>query len=162
MDSPSHLNTRVQVQFRSCPTGEPMSNAALIDQLNEALAWELRAMNMYAHYAANVRGIHRLQLSPMFSTEATESMDHGDVVRRAVVKLGGVPVTERHPEPIVHTTDFKEMLKHSLATEQQAASVYHEVLAMVEAIDDQDLYDAIEQIYLAELRSVDGLLMLTD
>lgn len=139
-----------------------MPHDALINQLNEALAWELRAMNMYAHYAANVRGIHRLQLSPMFSTEATESMEHGDVVRRAIVKLGGVPVTDRHPEAIVHTTAFDEMLKHALATEQQAARVYQDVLAMVEAIEDQDLYDAIEQIFLAELRSVDGLLMLND
>lgn len=162
MGSPPHLNTWVQVRFRSWQSGETMTHAALIDQLNEALAWELRAMNMYAHYAANVRGIHRLQLSPMFSTEATESMDHGDVVRRAIVKLGGVPVTDRHPEPIVHTTAFDEMLKHALATEQQAAHVYRNVLAKVEAIDDQDLYDAIEQIYLAELRSVDGLLMLND
>ena len=139
-----------------------MPHDALINQLNEALAWELRAMNMYAHYAANVRGIHRLQLSPMFSTEATESMEHGDVVRRAIVKLGGVPVTDRHPEAIVHTTAFDEMLKYALATEQQAARVYQDVLAMVEAIEDQDLYDAIEQIFLAELRSVDGLLMLND
>ena len=139
-----------------------MPHDALINQLNEALAWELRAMNMYAHYAANVRGIHRLQLSPMFSTEATASMELGDVVRRAIVKLGGVPVTDRHPEAIVHTTAFDEMLKHALATEQQAARVYQDVLAMVEAIEDQDLYDAIEQIFLAELRSVDGLLMLND
>jgi len=115
---------------------------------------------MYAHYAANVRGIHRLQLAPMFSTEATESMEHGDVVRRAVVKLGGVPVTDRATEPIVHTTAYDAMLEHALATEEQAASVYRSILDLVEPIDDKDLYDAIEQIYLAELRSVDSIRML--
>ena len=26
----------------------------LIDKMNAALGWELRAINMYAHYAANV------------------------------------------------------------------------------------------------------------
>ena len=45
----------------------------LIERLNDALGWELRAVNMYAHYSANIRGIHRLQLSPMFTTESTES-----------------------------------------------------------------------------------------
>ena len=45
----------------------PMSTADLVDRLNEALGWELRAMTMYAHYAANVQGIHRLQLDPMFN-----------------------------------------------------------------------------------------------
>ena len=84
-----------------------MSAANLVDRLNEALGWELRAMTMYAHYAANVQGIHRLQLDPMFNEEATESLAHADVVRRAVVKLGGVPVTERNDHPIVHTTDYK-------------------------------------------------------
>ena len=46
----------------------------LIEKMNAALGWELRAINMYAHYAANVKGIHRLQLSPMFNTEMTESI----------------------------------------------------------------------------------------
>lgn len=77
-----------------------MSKDVLIDRLNEALGWELRAMNMYAHYAANIQGIHRLQLDPMFNEEATESLAHADVVRRAIVKLGGVPVTERNSHPI--------------------------------------------------------------
>ena len=47
----------------------------LIDKMNIALSWELRASNMYAHYAANIKGIHRLQLSPMFNTEMTESIE---------------------------------------------------------------------------------------
>lgn len=51
-----------------------MGTADLVDRLNEALGWELRAMTMYADYAANVRGIHRLQLDPMFNEEATESL----------------------------------------------------------------------------------------
>ena len=46
--------------------GETMETTNLIDRLNEALGWEMRAMTMYAHYAANVQGIHRLQLDPMF------------------------------------------------------------------------------------------------
>jgi bacterioferritin (cytochrome b1) len=49
-----------------------MDKKRLIEQLNDALGWEIRAVNMYAHYAANIRGIHRLQLSPMFTTESTE------------------------------------------------------------------------------------------
>ena len=52
--------------------------------MNAALGWELRAINMYAHYAANIKGIHRLQLSPMFNTEMTESIEHADIVRKIV------------------------------------------------------------------------------
>ena len=75
-----------------------MTEHNLIETLNEALGWELRAANMYAHYAANIRGIHRPQLSPMFTTEANESTMHADIVRKAIVKLGGIPVTERNSQ----------------------------------------------------------------
>ena len=126
-----------------------MTTNTLIDKLNEALGWELRAINMYAHYAANVKGIHRLQLAPMFDGEATESLEHANIVRKSIVKLEGVPVTERNPHPITHTTNFSEMLQHSLETEAQAAAVYGEVMIQLEAAEDQDLKDAIEQIYLA-------------
>ena len=136
---------------------DTMGTQELIERLNEALGWELRAVNMYAHYAANIQGIHRLQLDPMFNGEATESLAHADVVRRAIVKLGGVPVTERNPHPIVHTTEYKAMLERSLETETKAAEVYANIIQLVEKAGDQEMYDAIEQIYLAELRSLEDL-----
>ena len=134
-----------------------MGENTLIERLNEALGWELRAMNMYAHYAANIQGIHRLQLDPMFNEEATESLAHADVVRRAIVKLGGIPVTERNPHPIIHSTEFKEMLELSLETETKAAEVYGGIIVLLEEFGDQEMYDSIEQIYFAELRSLENL-----
>ncbi|MBT6254807.1 MAG: hypothetical protein HOI85_01560 [Euryarchaeota archaeon] len=139
-----------------------MTEHNLIKTLNEALGWELRAANMYAHYAANIRGIHRLQLSPMFTTEATESTMHADIVRKAIVKLGGIPVTERNAHPIIHTTQFEEMLVHSLDTETRAAAVYAAIMLEIDSVGDQEMYDAIEQIYLAELRSLEELRLLME
>jgi len=136
---------------------DSMSKDVLIERLNEALGWELRAMNMYAHYAANIQGIHRLQLDPMFTEEASESLAHADVVRRAIVKLGGVPVTERNPHAIVHATDFTTMLERSLETETKAAEVYDGIIKLLDEVGDQEMYDSIEQIYFAELRSLESL-----
>tara|TARA_B100000287_G_scaffold147263_2_gene138989 strand:+ start:868 stop:1275 length:408 start_codon:yes stop_codon:yes gene_type:complete len=130
----------------------------LIEKMNAALGWELRAINMYAHYAANIKGIHRLQLSPMFNTEMTESIDHADIVRKGIVQLGGIPVTERSPYKITHTTDYMEMLNHALETEIKASEVYAELLPLIEQTDD--LYDSIEQIYLSELKSVEEMRLL--
>ena len=139
-----------------------MTEHNLIKTLNEALGWELRAANMYAPYAANIRGIHRLQLSPMFTTEATESTMHADIVRKAIVKLGGIPVTERNAHPIIHTTLYDEMLVHSLETETKAAAVYASIMLEIDSVGDQEMYDAIEQIYLAELRSLEELRLLME
>ncbi|MBL6881565.1 MAG: ferritin-like domain-containing protein [Candidatus Poseidoniaceae archaeon] len=139
-----------------------MSTSVLIEKLNQALGWELRAINMYAHYAAYIRGIHRLQLEPHFSAEANESMVHSNIVRSAIVKLGGVAVTERNQTSIRHTTSYLEMLAESLITETKAAEVYGELITMIEEDGDADLYDAIEQIYLAEIRSVEELRRLAE
>ena len=139
-----------------------MSAQALIEKLNLALGWELRAINMYAHYAAYIRGIHRLQLEPHFTAEANESMVHAATIRNAIVKHGGECVTERDSMAISHTTDTREMLQGALATETKAAEVYGELLPLLEEISDRELYDAVEQIYLAELRSVEEIRLLLD
>jgi bacterioferritin len=130
----------------------------LIRRLNDALSRELRSQGLYAHYAAYVKGIHRLHLKPYFEAEASESVVHAQTVRNALVRLGGIGVTERHPEPITHTTDYKTMLSEALRTERQSLEAYQGLLPLLE--EDEELYDAIEQILFAEERSVEELLQL--
>jgi len=127
----------------------------IIKKLNGCLGWEFRAATMYSHYAAYVTGIHRLQLKAHFEAEATESHGHGDIVRAAIVKLDGEAVTERDSTEIVHTTDYKIMLKEAMKTEQYAAESYQDVLNMIK--DDDEMYDALEQIFFDEARSVEEL-----
>ncbi len=123
--------------------------------LNKALALEMRAEALYAHYAAYVKGIYRLHLKPYFEAEATESFNHANIVRNAINQLGGVAVTDRDLTPIVHTTDYQVMLQEVLKTEQTAAETYKGVLDITR--DNQELYDLIEQIYFAEVRSTEEL-----
>ncbi|MBS72704.1 MAG: hypothetical protein CMA91_00400 [Euryarchaeota archaeon] len=134
----------------------------LIKKLNQALGLELRAINLYAHYAAYVKGLNRIQLEPMFQQEANESMMHAATIRNAIVKHGGECVTERDQMPINHTTNTRDMLQGALETEEKASQVYGELLPLLEEIADRELYDAVEQIYLAELRSVEEIRLLLD
>ncbi len=140
-------------------TGDIMStvsdNRALVAQLNRALGLEMRAEVLYAHYAEYVKGINRLHLKTYFEAEATESFTHAGSVRHAINQLGGEAVTDRDTTPIRHTTDYQAMLQEVLKTEQLAAETYHGILQMV--TDNEELYDAIEQIYFAEVRSVEEL-----
>lgn len=131
------------------------SNQQLIDRLNEALGWEMRALTMYSHFAAYVTGINRLHLKPYFEAEATESLGHSNIVRNEIVKLGGVARTDRDATPIVHTTDYKTMLVESMKTERTAAETYKKILDMAQV--DGELHDSIEQVYFAEERAVDEL-----
>ena len=117
----------------------------LIEKMNAALGWELRAINMYALCSKRNWNSPFTGLSPMFTTEMTESIEHADIVRKGIVQLGGIPVTERDPHPINHTTKYTEMLNYSLETEVRASEVYAELLPLIDQTDD--LYDSIEQIY---------------
>lgn len=128
---------------------------ALINALNDALAWELRAIAMYSHYAAYVTGINRLHLAPHFKAEADESTTHAGQVRDAIVKLGGVAVTRAANVDIVHTDSYEVMLEEALMTEQQAASYYREILGELDP--EEEMFDVIQQIQFAEERSVDEL-----
>lgn len=134
----------------------------LVEKMNYALGLELRAINMYAHYAAYVKGLNRLQLEPLFQREATESMVHAGAVRNAIVKHSGESVTERNSKPIIHTTDTREMLDQALQTEELASEAYRELMELLEEIEDRELYDSIEQIYLTELRSVEEMRLLLE
>lgn len=146
--------------FSSDLNGGTMSE--LIKKMNKALGLELRAINLYAHYAAYVKGLHRLQLEPMFQQEATESMVHAATIRNAIVKHGGICVTERDDMEIKHTNNYRDMLQGALETEEKAAETYGDLLKMLDDISDRELYDAVEQIYLAELRSVEEIRMLLE
>jgi bacterioferritin len=127
----------------------------LIRRLNDALGWEMRALTLYSHYAAYVKGIHRLHLKPFFEAEATESLGHAAIVRAEIVKLGGVARTDRDSTEIVHTTDYEMMLQESMKTETTAAESYKAFLDLPGL--ESELFDAIEQIYFAESRSVEEL-----
>ena len=128
----------------------------LLRLLNDALAREMRAQAMYAHYAAYVKGIHRLHLKPYFENEAAESVVHAQTVRNALVRLGGIAITERHAQGIEHSTDYRMMLDEALKTEQESKEAYQVILPLLR--EDEELYDAIEQILFAEERSVEELL----
>jgi len=139
-----------------------MGREALIDALNKALGWELRAITMYAHYSAYVSGIHRMHLSAHFNEESTESVTHAATVRSAIVKLGGVATTERDSTAIVHTSDYEVMLNEAYNTEQVAAETYGELLPLVEDFGDSELYDTLEAIHFDEQRSLEEMRMLLE
>jgi len=137
-----------------------MSEKELVESLNRALAWELRAIALYSHYSAYVSGIHRLHLADHFNNEVNESVTHAATVRSAIVKLDGTAITERDATPILHTSNYKEMLAEAYETEKKDVETYSEILPLVEKIGDTELFDSLEVVYFDEQRSVEELRMM--
>ncbi len=103
-----------------------------IKSLNEALAWELRAVLMYAHYTAYLTGRDRLDFEDYFAKESEESMGHAKVVRQIIADLDGKAVSMPDPAPIPDTRDAKKMLAEALKTEETAEQKYREALSLFE------------------------------
>ena len=128
------------------------SSAKLINLLNQALGWELRAQALYGHYAAYVKGLESLTLAEHFEEEVTESGGHAKKVRDIIAALDGEAVTTRDPAPIVHTEDTKTMLEEALKTESKAAATYQKIVPMVKT--HPVFYHAIYHILKDETDSV--------
>ncbi|MBI4455315.1 MAG: hypothetical protein HY644_05380 [Acidobacteria bacterium] len=101
-----------------------------IKSLNEALAWEIRAALMYAHYAAYLKGRDRLDFEEHFSKEGEEGMHHAKIVRQIIADLGGKATTTPDPTPIPDVREADKMLAEALKTEEQAEKVYRELLPL--------------------------------
>ena len=69
-------------------------------------------------------------------------------------------MTERNSLKIKHTKNYVKMLEEAYDTEKRAAQVYYEILKNLENFNDDELYDSIENIYFAELRSVKEVRMI--
>lgn len=124
----------------------------VIEALNGALGWELRAQAMYSHYAAYVKGLESLTLAEHFKSESSESVGHAEKVRQIIADLGGEATTTRDKATIVHTEDVTTMLEEGLKTEQKAAAAYQEILPMVKEHDP--FYHDIRHILLDEMNAV--------
>lgn len=124
----------------------------LIQELNKALGWELRAQAMYAHYAAYVKGLEMLTLESHFEEEATESFGHAQKVRGIIADLDGEAVTIRDGAAIVHTEDVKTMLEEALKTEQAAADQYQKIMPMIK--DHPVFAHTIYHILMDEMKAV--------
>jgi len=134
------------------PAKKPSKNVKLIENLNKALAWEMRAQAMYAHYAAYVKGLESMTLAGHFEEEAQESVGHAKKVRDVIATLDGEAVTVRDPAPIVHTGDVRVMLEEALKTERTAAATYKKIVPMVK--DNPVFFHALMHIWMEEVKAV--------
>ena len=69
-------------------------------------------------------------------------------------------MTERDVTPIVHTSNYKEMLTEAYETEKTAVETYSEILPLGEEIGYTEIYDSLEVVYFDEQRSVEELRMM--
>ena len=121
------------------------NRAEVIAALNRAAAAELQAAYRYLYLSHYATGMHGREVAERFTEMAKSEWEHVSNFLARIVQLGGKPF-ERVAEaeklsygsyklPPKDATDWKRMLKDSLASEQEAIEFYS---ALLEKVRDTD------------------------
>lgn len=99
-----------------------VTQAELLEGLNQDLAEEYAAVITYRTYASQVQGQWRMELRQFFEQEIPDELTHAQLLADKIVALGGTPTTV--PGSVKPAKDAKEMLKNSLEAEIEALARY--------------------------------------
>lgn len=121
-----------------------MDKQALIDSLNEALAYEYAAIIQYISYAAKATGPYRPELAEYFLAEVVDEQGHAQYLANKVVALGGEPTTAAKPVP--EASNNQEMLQAILKEERGAVERYTKLAAAAEEAGEKALVIQLEDM----------------
>ena len=114
-----------------------MDKKNIIKILSKIFDLELSGVIRYTHYSLMIFGPNRLPLIDFFKAQASESLLHATLAGEHITGLGGHPPLNIQDIKETFKHDIDEILKETLAHEQEAISVYYELLELVE---DKSVY----------------------
>ncbi len=100
--------------------------AALV--LNRILELELAGVVRYTHYALMVYGYNRIPIVGWLNAQADESLLHARQAGELITSLGGHPSLNIGPLLETHQHDIGDILRESLAHENEALKAYYDLL----------------------------------
>ena len=103
-----------------------------VEVLNRILESELAGVVRYTHYSFLVFGYGRIPIVSWLREQADESLVHAQQIGEWITTLGAYPSLAIGPLLDSHQLDIGAMLRESLDSEQQALSLYRELLSVVE------------------------------
>jgi len=104
----------------------------VIETLNKILEAELAGVVRYMHYSLMVFGYNRIPIVSWLRSQATESMDHAQLAGEYITQLGGHPSLGIGKLLETHNHDIGDILRESLAHEQDTLKCYYNLLKAVE------------------------------
>lgn len=135
-------------------------NQALIDGLNEDLAFEYQAVIMYRTYASAVRGPYRQELRQFFEGEITDEMGHAQLLCDKIIALGGIPTTQSRP--VTFTEDTREMFQNALEGERSTIERYVNRRKQAEEAGEFGLAIDLDTLIADESKHRDELRLMLD
>ena len=114
-----------------------MDKKDIIKILSKVFDLELSGVIRYTQYSLMIFGPNRLPLIDFFKAQASESLMHATLAGEHITGLGGHPPLNIKDIKETFKHDIDEILKETLAHEQEAIRVYYELLELVQ---DKSVY----------------------
>jgi len=112
-----------------------MDKDAILKTLNRILELELAGVVHYTHYALMVYGYSRIPIVDWLQKQADEGLVHARLAGELVTWLGGHPSLGIGPLLETHTHDIGDILRESLAHEDEALKTYYKLLELAKDKD---------------------------
>ncbi|MDP4007933.1 MAG: ferritin-like domain-containing protein [Candidatus Peregrinibacteria bacterium] len=119
-----------------------------IEELNVALEWEYAAAVQYVQHASVITGPEYDAISKELIIHSNEEMAHAVMVSNAISDLGGVPSIDVEKREV--SEDAKIMLEQDLWGEENAISIYKNLIAMAEELKEYGVRGILEDILIQE------------
>ncbi len=115
---------------------QPFDKDAALCALNQILELELAGVVRYTHYALMVYGYNRIPIVGWLNAQADESLLHARLAGELITSLGGHPSLGIGPLLETHQHDIGDILRESLAHEEEALKAYYDLL---DCVQDKDV-----------------------
>ena len=116
----------------------------LTEMLNQAIAGELQAIVQYMWHHVMVKGMNSASLSDVFEEVAMDEMKHAEKIAERLFYFDVNPTTK--PNPIAVGGDPTQMLKADTKAEEEAITLYKDIIKQAAAEKDETTRLLFEEI----------------
>lgn len=111
-----------------------MANQELLNYLNKAIARELQVSIQYMWQHIVAKGVKGAVVAGELKKIAVTEMKHAEAIAERLDYLGGKPTTQ--PSQINVGDKFEEMLNYDVKAEEEAITMYKEIIKLAENEND--------------------------
>ena len=111
---------------------QDLNEQSTCEILNSIMEYELAGVVRYTHYSLMVTGPYRIPIVQFLKDQATESLLHAQSAGELLTGLDGHPSQRIAHIEETNKHSIKDILQESLEHEQQALSLYKELLDIVD------------------------------
>lgn len=112
-----------------------MASKKLLEMLNDAIAREIQVSIQYMWQHVQWSGVKGFAVQEELKKIAVTEMKHAEAIAERLFYLGGTPTTK--PAEIFVGKTLKEMIQRDVKDEENAISLYKEIIAQARAEKDE-------------------------